>query len=162
MRANPLVAAGIAAALFTTPALAHEYELGGLSIGHPYAIASTGKTAAGYLSVSNAGPDADRLIAIETEFPRAEVHRTEKGANGVMRMSPVGELEIPAGETVSLEPGGLHIMLMGLERPLSEGENVAATLVFESAGEIPVNFQVEARNNSEAADGAESMPGMSH
>lgn len=151
----------LAAALSAAPVLAHDYEIGGLSVEHPYAIASTGKTAAGYLSVTNTGTDSDMLVAIETEFPRADVHRTEKDASGVARMSPVDGLEIPAGETVTLEPGGLHVMFMGLDRPLAEGDSVHATLVFETAGEIAVEFQVEARSGEEAG-GGKDMPGMSH
>ena len=61
-------------------------------------------------------------------------------------MNHVGRIEIPAGETVKLKPGGLHVMFMGLEDPLTEGENIPATLVFENAGEVEVTFNVEARD----------------
>lgn len=159
MRATLSLAAGLAAALFATPTLAHDFELGALEIGHPYAIASSGKTAAGYFSVTNHGTSADSLVAIRSDFPRSEVHSTETDANGVSRMAPVTALEIPAGGTVALQPGGLHVMFMGLDHPLAAGDHVPATLVFEKAGEVDVDFQVEARGDSAAGD---HTPGMSH
>jgi periplasmic copper chaperone A len=157
MRATLRLAAGLAGALLATSAVAHDYKVGDLEIGHPYAFVSTGKTAAGYFSVENAGAVADRLVAVKTAFPRAEVHATETDATGVARMTAVQALDIPAGGSVSLAPGGIHVMFMGLSEPLAAGDHVPATLVFENAGEIEVDFHVQAR------DGAGSdMPGMSH
>lgn len=156
MRATFSLAAGLAAAFLASPVPAHDYNLGDLEIGHPYALASGGKTAAGYFSITNHGTAADSLVAIRSEFPRSEVHGTETDANGVARMVPVPALEIPAGGTVTLQPGGLHVMFMGLDHPLAAGDHVPATLDFEKAGEVAVDFQVEARG--EAAHG----DGMSH
>ena len=158
MRATPSLAAGLAAALLASPVPAQDYKLGDIDIGHPYVIASTGRSAAGYFSVTNHGATADSLVAIRTDFPRSEVHGTETDASGVSRMSRVPALEIPAGGTVTLQPGGLHVMLMGLDHPLAAGDEVAATLVFENAGEVAVVFQVQARGKGAAGD---AMPGMS-
>lgn len=152
MRSPLIVVAGLAAALLATPSLAHDFKTGSLEIGHPYAIESTGKTAAGYFSVTNAGTTDDRLMEIRADVPRADVHATETDASGVTRMTPVGPLDVPPGETVTLEPGGLHVMFMGLENPLKAGDTLPATLVFEKAGEIAVEFQVQPRG--EAAEGA--------
>lgn len=157
-------AAGLAAAslasLAAFSAAAHEYRLGALEIGHPYAIESAGKTAAGYFSVTNGGDTADSLIAIRSDFPKTEVHSSETDASGVARMEAVPSVDIPAGATVTLRPGGLHVMFMGLQKPLAVGEHVTATLVFRQAGEIPVDFHVQARGKDGGAMGA--MPGMSH
>ena len=82
---------------------AHEFTLGALTIGHPFAVetAPTAATGAGYLSVTNAGPDADRLLAVEAAFPQTMLHVTETDASGVSRMRHVEALEIPAGATVT-------------------------------------------------------------
>lgn len=143
-----LPAALAAAFLLAGGAGAHEFTLGALTIGHPYAVetAPTAKTAAGYLSVSNAGPDADRLIAVEADFPQTTLHVTETDASGVSRMSQVEAIEIPAGATVALEPRGGHVMFMGLAAPMAAGDKVPATLVFEKAGRIAVEFNVEPRS----------------
>ncbi|MEO0946481.1 MAG: copper chaperone PCu(A)C, partial [Pseudomonadota bacterium] len=54
-------------------------------------------------------------------------------------------LPIPAGATVSLEPGGYHLMFMGLEGPLVEGERFEATLIFEKAGAMVVPFTIRGK-----------------
>jgi periplasmic copper chaperone A len=67
---------------------------------------------------------------------------TTMGSDGMMTMRPVDRIVIPAGDTVSLEPGGYHVMLIGLTRPLETGSSVTITLVFEQAGEIEVEADV--------------------
>ena len=151
MRLIPTIAAVAAAALAAT-AEAHEFKAGDLTIGHPYAIETpaTAKSAAGYFSVTNAGTAPDRLVAIEADVPKAELHTTETDASGVAKMMPVDGVEIAPGETVTLEPRGLHVMFMGLAAPWKAGDHVPATLVFETAGEVPVVFNVEARKEGDA------------
>ncbi len=62
-----------------------------------------------------------------------------------MKMRPLAEgLAIPAGATVKLEPGGFHLMLMQLKQPLTAGQRYKATLVFEKAGAVEVEFEVRA------------------
>ena len=143
MRSFALAAALVAAG----PALAHDFNLGTLAIGHPYAIATatTARTGAGYLSITNTGDAPDRLLEVQADFPAVQLHTTEVDAQGVARMRHVEALEIPAGGTVVLEPRGLHIMFMGLAAPLEPGGTIDATLVFETAGEVPVVFNVEER-----------------
>ena len=123
----------------------HEYELGSLHIEHPFARATVGpaRVSAAYLTIKNAG-DADTLIAASTDVAgKVELHTMDM-ANGVMRMREVeGGIALPANETVSLKPGGLHIMLLGLDAPLVEGETFPLTLTFEQAGEIVVDVAVE-------------------
>jgi copper(I)-binding protein len=150
--------AAVAAACLAAAAGAHEYKLGDLTIGHPYAIETpaTAKTGAGYLSISNAGSEPDRLIAVEADFPRVELHATETDAGGVARMRQVEAVEIAPGATVALEPRGTHVMFMGLAAPLTAGGKVDATLVFERAGEIAVQFNVEPRTGA-GESGHEAM-----
>ena len=116
-------------------------------INEPFAGA---KSAAAYMAISNEGATAIRLIGIESAAAKKiTLHNTEHGSDGVARMQPVAGIEIPAGETVVLEPGGLHVMLMGLTGPLKEGDMVPATFHFEPAGPIAVEFMID------PADGAD-------
>ncbi len=90
----------------------------------------------------NHGATADKLLAIKTPAARsADIHRTEM-ADGVMKMEAAGALEIPARGTLEMKPGGYHIMLMGLQAPLKQGETLELTLVFERAGEVKVSVPV--------------------
>jgi copper(I)-binding protein len=144
----PLLAALAAAAALAGPAAAADYTAGDLTIGAPYALETpaTAKAGAGYLTITNTGSAPDRLLAIRTAFPRTQIHATEVDAQGVARMREVEGLEIPPGGTVALEPGGLHVMFMGLDHPLAPGMSLPATLVFEGAGEVQVDFQVRPRD----------------
>lgn len=79
--------------------------------------------------------------------PKVEIHQTVE-SDGVAQMLPVEAIEIAPGQTVTLQPGGFHVMFMGLDgRQLQEGEEVPATLVFEKAGELAVVFKVEKRSD---------------
>ena len=102
-------------------ALANDSRLGSLEIGQPWAraTASTAPTGGGFLTITNKGTTADRLIAVRTPVAeQAEIHEMKMDGN-VMRMRALdGGLEIPAGATVTLAPGGFHLMLMGLKAPL--------------------------------------------
>lgn len=126
------------------PALAHEYKLGDLVIDHPWARASAGdaKNGAAYLSIANDGSASDRLIGAASRAGHAELHN-HVSEDGVMKMRAVDGVDLAPGEKVALEPGGLHVMLMGLAEPLVEGESFPLTLTFEKAGSIDVEVKVE-------------------
>ncbi len=112
-----------------------------------FATAPTAMAGGGFMQITNTSGADDTLIGVVADFPRVEIHTTEFDSEGVARMKHLHDgIVIPAGETVALEPGGLHVMFMGLrDNPLVEGETVDATLVFENAGEIPVTFDVVKR-----------------
>jgi periplasmic copper chaperone A len=119
--------------------------VGDLAIEAPWSRATPGgaKVAAGYLKVTNRGSAPDRLIGGSfAAAGRVELHesRTE---NGVMRMRALERMEIAPGATLELQPGGDHLMLLDLARPLKEGERVKGTLVFERAGTVEVTFAVQ-------------------
>ena len=115
---------------------------------------------AGYLTILNEGAAPDRLLAVQADFAQVTLHRTEKDAEGVARMRPADGIEIAPGETVALEPGGAHVMFVGLDGdPFEAGDVIPATLVFENAGEIPVEFWVQPRD---AAAGHEEDQGEGH
>lgn len=133
-------------------AFAHEVKAGDLLIAHPYVIETTktARSGAGYMSITNTGAAADRLIAVEASFPRVMIHGNES-ENGVSRMVHFESIEVTPGQTVALSPGDKHIMFMGLNGdPFEVGEEIPVTLVFERAGRINVIFQVEARKETRA------------
>ena len=139
---------------------AEPHAVGDLTIERPQLreMSAGAPVAGGYLLVTNAGEEADRLVAAST--PGAgEVQIHEMSMEGdVMRMREVeGGLAIPPGESISLQPGGYHLMLMGPEA-LTEGEAHDVTLVFERAGEITVPFAVETLGT--IRDGLASPGGM--
>jgi len=107
--------------------------------------------AAGYLTITNAGTRPDRLIGATTEAtPTVELHSMST-EDGMMKMAEIADgIEIPPGGSVSLAPGGAHIMFIGPRAPFSEGECVAVTLTFEQAGELPVMLNVGAVGASSA------------
>src|SRR5690606_19569956 len=117
-------------------AIAHTYTVGAIEIGHPSARATapSARTGAGYMTLTNIGTEADRLLAAEGEIAeRIEIHETVV-TDGVARMQEQTEgLALEPGTTVVLEPGGLHLMMLGLTGPLNEGDDVPVTLTFEQA-----------------------------
>ena len=127
--------------------LAHDYASGGLRIGHPWSRATPNgaKVAGGYLSVTNAGTEPDTLTgATFARAGRTELHSMSM-EGGVMKMAPVeGGLAVKPGETVTLKPGGYHLMFLDLKEPLKEGQTVKGTVTFSKAGNVPVEFTVEA------------------
>ncbi len=150
-------------ALGMSAAAAHGYKFGALEIDHPWTRATPdgAAVAGGFLTVTNTGPQADRLIGGTAAFAgEVEVHEMAMEGD-VMKMRHLADgLDIPAGAEVVLKPGGYHIMFMGLTTGLTEGETVKGTLVFEKAGTIEVEWKVEAMGAREpggkAVHGAES------
>ena len=135
----------LALLLAASPALAHDYKLGALQIGHPWARAtpSTAPSGGGFLSITNTGTTPDRLVSAKSAAAgMVQIHEMKMDGN-VMRMREVEKgLEIAPGATVTLAPGGLHLMMMGLKVPFKQDEKVPVTLVFEKAGSIDVELAV--------------------
>lgn len=152
-----LAASLLAIALFAAPASwAQSYKLGSLEIEQPWtrATAPTAPTAGGFFKIVNKGTAADRLVSARSAASAmVEIHEMKMDGN-VMRMRELEKgLEIPAGGTVVLQPGGYHVMFMQLKEPFKEGAKVPVTLVFEKAGSIDVVFTVNAMGQT---------PKMSH
>jgi copper(I)-binding protein len=114
-----------------------------LEVNNAWARATPGKAENGAAYVTIASPTADRLVSVSTPVAnKAELHTMEmKGM--VMEMRPVAGVDIPGGRPVSLKPGGEHIMLLGLNQPLREGQTFPLTLNFEKAGPRAVTVTVE-------------------
>ncbi len=122
-----------------------EVKAGGIAVSQPWARATAPGAPAGaaYLTVTNSGKEADRLVAASSPAAKTTELHTHIHDNGVMRMRPVEAIDVPAGGTVALKPGGLHVMLMGLTQPLSQGSTVDVTLTFEKAGKVTVPVAVQ-------------------
>ncbi len=137
---KPLVFAA-AVALIAAPVLAASAPQVSQAWSRP---APQGGNGAGYAVITNTGPAADTLIAVSSPVAaRVEIHETMV-MNGQAMMHPrPGGLDVPAGSTVALKPGGWHIMLMGLKQPLKAGDHYPATLTFKKAGKVTVQFSVQ-------------------
>lgn len=146
MRLRSLVSAIMLAIACAGSAVAHEFKAGDLKIEHPWARATvpSAKVGGGYLTIVNSGSTADRLVSVSSDLTaKTEIHEMSM-KDGVMSMKQVeGGIEIPAGGTVALEPGSYHVMFMGIDRQLKEGEIYKGKLTFEKAGELPIEFKVE-------------------
>lgn len=143
-------------AAFAVPAAAqHQHDAaraGDLAVAQPWTrAAGQGATAAGFMAISNRGAAADRLLSASSPAARAiELHSMVHDGD-VMRMRPVEAIEVPAGQTATLRPGGFHLMLIGLSQALRQGETVPVTLRFERAGEVKVELPVQAAGAREPA-----------
>lgn len=128
--------------LLTTPVLAASATI---QVGKAWARpAAQGGNGAGYAVISNSGSEADKLTTVASPVAaRVEIHETMV-MNGQAMMHPrPGGLAIPAGGAASLKPGGLHLMMMGLKRPLKAGEHFPMVLTFRKAGKLTVDFVVQ-------------------
>lgn len=126
-------------------AAAHDYTAAKLKVNHPWARATVAEQSVGggFMTISNQGTSDDALIAVKwADSQTVELHRHTM-ANGVAQMRQVEKIALPAGKSVQLAPGGLHVMFMALKSPLVVGEKRDAVLVFEKAGELKVQFKVE-------------------
>jgi copper(I)-binding protein len=144
---NTLAFSALAAALaFAQAASAHDYHLGKLHIDHPWAIATPNgaKVGAGYMKITNEGSAPDRLISLSSPAAKKVTLHATTQEGDVMKMRALDKgVEIKPGETVELKPEGTHIMFEDLKAPLKAATRVPATLVFEKAGKIDVDYAVE-------------------
>ncbi len=97
---------------------------------------------AAYLTLTNVGNEADALVGASSEAAKSvELHRMTM-TNGTMKMEHVPEITLPAGGKAELAPGGLHMMLFGLEHALEAGDHLQITLKFRRAQPLIVDFEV--------------------
>jgi len=118
---------------------------GGITVSDAWARTSPMMERAGaaYMVLQNGGAVEDKLLSVESDVAQTiELHET-KEMNGMMQMSPVPNIPVPAGGKAELKPGGLHVMLIGLTRELKAGDKVQLTLNFEKAGKVPVTVEVK-------------------
>jgi periplasmic copper chaperone A len=148
------------ALLLSVSAQAADYDVGPVHITQPWARATPkgASSGAAYMTITNNGKTSDRVSCVSSDVSaECQIH-TMTMDNGVMKMRPVeGGLEIKPGETVTLKPSGLHVMLVGLKQALQQGKTAKATLKFEHAGTIDVECPVAAMGA--ATPGAPAVEG---
>jgi copper(I)-binding protein len=130
--------------LASAAAQAHDYNLGDLKIQHPWARATAPSAPAGaaFLTVVNSGA-SDKLLKASADVAKVVELHTHIMDGQVMRMRQVPDIDVAGGFETKLAPGGLHIMLIGLNAPLKEGTTFPLTLTFEKAGQVTVEVQVQ-------------------
>jgi len=107
-----------------------------------WARAAAAGNSAAYMILRNGGEAADRLLKAESDVAEAvELHKSTM-EGGMMKMAPVEIIEVPAKGQAKLEPGGLHVMLIGLKRELKAGEKIKLKLQFEKAGMQEIEAEV--------------------
>lgn len=136
----------VSATMIAATALAHGYEVGSLSIKHPWSreTAVGQAVGGGFMTITNSANNEDRLVSGTTPVAAEVQLHTMTMHGGIMRMRQVTDgIAIPARGTLELKPGGYHIMFMGLKRPLQQGERFPVTLHFQRAGSVTVQFAVQ-------------------
>ena len=135
------------APISTTPAYAADYDIGSIHITRPWARATPkgASSGAAYMTITNNGKTPDRVSCVSSDASaECQIHSMTMD-NGVMKMRPVeGGVEIKPGETVTLKPSSLHLMLIDLKHTLEQGKTAKATLKFEHAGTIDVEYPIAA------------------
>ncbi len=148
MHSRYVLPAALTALLLSLPASAIEVD-------QPWARATPpGSTlSAAFMTLTSSADQSDRLLeASSPSAGRVEIHETRM-VGDVMQMRQIEQgLSIDAGSTVTLEPGGLHLMLLDLRAPLLAGESLPLTLRFEHAGEIVVDVSIRAPGEQDAAE----------
>jgi copper(I)-binding protein len=151
-----ILAASMLALFAANAAHAHDYHVKDLTIFHPWARpAAEGQTAAVYFTIKNDGKEGDKFLSAESPAAaKVELHETSE-ENGVMKMRAVKDgAEVKPGSSLQFKPGGYHLMLVDLKKPLEEGAMVPLTITLAKAGAINVDIKVE----KTAPGTAEAMP----
>jgi len=147
MKIGLAAVAAVMLACVGLPALAEDAQIGAITIKGAWSRATAPGAVAGvaFFTIANTGAD-DVAKAVELHSHVME--------GDIMRMRQVPTISIPAGQTVALQPGGLHVMLLGLKQPLKQGTSYPLTLTFQRAGSVTVTVPIQ--------DLGAMPPGMSH
>lgn len=145
MSFKPTLFAAAAALALTLPGAVSAMD--GIMITDPYARSSSpmARSGAAFMEITNHAGEADRLVAASSPISeRVELHTHMEDSEGIMRMIEVEDgFEVPSGETIFLKRGGMHVMFLGLNEEMVQGDMVDLTLVFENAGEIEIEVPVD-------------------
>jgi copper(I)-binding protein len=162
------IMAAAALALFAANAAqAQEYHSKDLTISNAWARpAGEGQYSAIYLTIKNAGQEADTFLSAESPVAeKTQVHET-RNEDGIMKMRPVKDgIEIKPGSSLEFKPGGYHIMLLDLKKALVEGATAPLTITLAKAGAI--NMEIKVQKTAPGAAEAHpmdmhGMKGMDH
>ena len=144
--ARTIAFALLAATVLSGTALADDYLAKTLRISSPFTRATPpgAKVAGAFLSIENQGKETDRLVSVSSPIAGlAQIHEMVVDG-GLMKMRAVKGIDLKPGATVELRPGGYHVMLEDLKRPLQQGEQFPMLLTFEKAGVVEIKVKVEA------------------
>ena len=139
---------------FCTFATAQDFTVGTLRIDNSWsrALPPNAPAGAAYFVIHNSGTDTDSLVSASSPIAgKAELH-THVMNGEVMKMQQVDSVTVPAGGEAIFAPGGNHVMLFGLKKPLVAGEAFPLTLVFQNAGAVDIEVQIEQDAPSPAAE----------
>ena len=136
---------------------------GSLTLSDAFARASSAKAKAGaaFLTIANDGA-TDKLIAASADMSEVIELHTHINEGGMMRMRRVDAIDVTGGALTKLQPGGLHVMLIGLKAPLREGESFPLTLTFETAGSVTIDVPVKAPGAMSGHGGHDHRHGHGH
>jgi periplasmic copper chaperone A len=150
----------IACSLATT-VMAKDYKAGSIEIVSPWSRATPkgAQTAIGYMTIKNNGATSDRLAGGSVDVAASVQLHSMVMENGIAKMRELHDIEIKPGQTIEFKPGGSHAMFVNLKHPLSKGERVKGTLVFEHAGTVQIEYTVEGIG---AQHGPGKMGGIPH
>lgn len=156
-----LTFAAVAAIMFTSIAEAKDYAVGAIKISAPWTRVTppASTVGGGFMTITNTGNTPDTLIGGSVDIGgRLELHEmTMEG--GIMKMRELKPgLVIKPGETVTLKPGSYHLMFMDLKEPIASGKSLQGTLVFEKAGTVQVEYEIEPIGARESGHGGHAMP----
>jgi hypothetical protein len=131
--------------------------LGQVSVANPWVRSTVpGQAVAGaYMEIRSAS--AVNLVKASSPAAKTtEIHEMRMEGN-IMKMREVARIEVPAGRTVQLKPGGYHVMLIDILKPMSKGDVIPISLVFEQAGKPAQTITVQAAVRDVAAGGGHEM-----
>jgi len=156
------IAALVVTIFATAAAAADNLKMGkhsgsAVTVAKAWARASIGKNAAAYFTLINMGKTEVNLVGITTNVAsRAGLH-THRLDGDIMRMRSLENVVVPAGASITLKPGGHHVMLMGLTAPLKEGDSFPLTVVFEKAHKMQVSVKVGKMGAAGPMEGMQPM-----
>ena len=119
---------------------AQTYQAGDLTLTDAFSYPTTGRSGAGYFTLSNEGA-ADALLGVEADYPKVMLHKSMM-KDGVMTMEHQMRVVVPTQGQIEFAPGGYHVMFMGLKEGWGVGDDIKATLIFEKSGSLDVTFKV--------------------
>lgn len=150
----------LAAAPFSA-AQAHEDVGLVISDGWVRASLGAGKTTAAYITLDNSHGPSDTLLSVSTPVAKATEIHTMTMDGDIMRMRQMETAPLPNGEKLVFQPGGMHLMLIGLTTKVEAGDEVPLTFVFEKAGQKEVTLKAMKKAPSAAPTGEHKMPASS-
>ena len=119
---------------------AQTYQAGDLTLTDAFSYPTTGRSGAGYFTLTNDGA-ADALLDVEADYPKVMLHKSMM-KDGVMTMEHQMRVVVPPQGEIEFAPGGYHVMFMGLKEGWGVGDDIKATLIFEKSGNLEVTFKV--------------------